>query len=419
MKKRYLMLIPVAACVIACAAAVGYIRFHPEQAPEGTPFLLEQAQAQPQQESGSGEQPEPQQESEPQLSAEQKRAQEILDGMTLDQKIYQMMFVRPETLMHVRRVQRAGEATQRAIEERPVGGILYSSDNFRSTSQTSEMLSSTQDYARQAGAKIPLFTGVEEEGGSAAGVASRLNTTAFEDMAEYGEQNDPQQAYEIGKTIAADISGLGFNVDFAPVADLLLNENNREIGARSFGSDPAAVSAMVENEVKGLQENGVMSVLKHFPGTGSTNSSSHDDAAQTGRRLEQLRTHDLKPFQAGMAQNAAFVLVSHMTAAEVDSVPCSLSKKVVTDLLRDELGYNGIAMTDSLDLRSITRAYSNDDAVVQAVAAGEDMLLCPPSIEEAYDALTAAVADGTIPESRIDESVLRILTAKLQYGLMN
>ncbi|HBI64752.1 MAG TPA: hypothetical protein DDX51_06500, partial [Clostridiales bacterium] len=161
MKKRYLMLIPVAACVIACAAAVGYIRFHPEQAPEGTPFLLEQAQA------------EPQQESEPQLSAEQKRAQEILDGMTLDQKIYQMMFVRPETLMHVRRVQRAGEATQRAIEERPVGGILYSSDNFRSTSQTSEMLSSTQDYARQAGAKIPLFTGVEEEGGSAAGVASR------------------------------------------------------------------------------------------------------------------------------------------------------------------------------------------------------------------------------------------------------
>ncbi len=414
MKKRYLLLIPVAACVIACAAAVGYIQFHPEHAPAGTPSALvktEEPAAQPEQ----AQEPE-----EPaELTADQKRAQEILNGMTLDQKIYQMMFVRPETLTNVGKVVRAGDATRKAIEEKPVGGIIYFSQNFQGTSQTTTMLSNTQEYARAAGANIPLFMGVDEEGGTVARVADVLGTTKFDDMAEYGERADAQEAYDIGKTLATDISGFGFNVDFAPVADVLSNENNTEIGARSFGSDPSVVSIMVENEVMGLQESGVMAALKHFPGHGSTETNSHEGTSTTDRTLDELKECDLKPFEAGIDQEAAFVLVSHMTATELDSVPCSLSSKVITDLLRGEMGYDGIVITDGMDMGAITDNYSNGDAAVKAVQAGVDMLLCPPSIDDACEALSQAVADGEITEERIDESIMRILTAKLEYGLMN
>ena len=414
MKKRYLLLIPVAACVIACAAAVGYIQFHPEHAPAGTPSALvktEEPAAQPEQ----AQEPE-----EPaELTADQKRAQEILNGMTLDQKIYQMMFVRPETLTNVGKVVRAGDATRKAIEEKPVGGIIYFSQNFQGTSQTTTMLSNTQEYARAAGANIPLFMGVDEEGGTVARVADVLGTTKFDDMAEYGERADAQEAYDIGKTLATDIRGFGFKVDLAPVADVLSNENNTEIGARSFGSDPSVVSIMVENEVMGLQESGVMAALKHFPGHGSTETNSHEGTSTTDRTLDELKECDLKPFEAGIDQEAAFVLVSHMTATELDSVPCSLSSKVITDLLRGEMGYNGIVITDGMDMGAITDNYSNGDAAVKAVQAGVDMLLCPPSIDDACEALSQAVADGEITEERIDESIMRILTAKLEYGLMN
>lgn len=416
MKKRYLLLIPVAACVIACAAAVGYVQFHPEQAPAGTPSVLVRTE---QQESAAQQEQPEQQEEQAELTADQKRAQEILSDMTLDQKLYQMMFVRPESLTGVGKAVRAGDATRKAMETMPVGGIIYFSQNFRSKSQTTTMLANTQEYARTVGANIPLFMGVDEEGGTVARVADVLGTTKFDDMADYGARGDAQEAYDIGKTLATDISGFGFNVDFAPVADVLSNENNTEIGARSFGSDPSTVSIMVENEVMGLQESGVMAALKHFPGHGSTETNSHEGTSETDRTLDELKECDLKPFEAGIDQDAAFVLVSHMTATELDTVPCSLSSKVITDLLRDEMGYDGIVITDGMDMGAITEHYSNGDAAVKAVQAGVDMLLCPPSIDDAYEALSQAVADGELTEARIDESVMRILTAKLKYGLMN
>ena len=413
MKKRNLLLIPIAVCIIACAAAVGYMQYHPEKAPNPTPFL--QGSDNKQGDTGSGapaaDQTEP--------TAAQKRAQEILDTMTLEQKIYQMMFVRPEELTNVSQAVRAGDATKAALEAQPVGGIVYFSQNFQNTDQTTTMLGNTQTYARSAGAGIPLFFGVDEEGGTVARVADKLGTTKLDDMAEYGAQGDSAQAYEIGKTLATDISGFGFNVDFAPVADVLTNADNTEIGVRSFGSDPELVSDMVSNEVKGLQESGVMATLKHFPGHGSTQSNSHEGTSVSTRTLEQLRGCELKPFEAGIKQDVAFIMVSHQTNENLDDVPCSLSTKVIGELLREELGYDGIVITDGMDMGAVTDHYSNGDAAIMAVQAGADMLLCPPSISDAYNALSKAVQSGGITEARIDESVLRILTAKLEYGLMN
>ncbi len=416
MNRRNWIWLPVIVCVLVCAGAAGYVRTHPDSAPDQLSFLVGDRQTS---QDGADSQETKSNDTEESLSETQARAQEILETMTLDEKIYQMMFVRPETLTGVGTVVRAGDSTKASIEATPVGGIIYFSQNFQSIDQTTEMLSNTQTYASEAGAGIPLFMGVDEEGGTVARVASTLGTTAFDDMAVYGAQGDTQQAYDIGETLATDISALGFNVDFAPVADVLSNENNTEIGDRSFGSDPDLVSEMVANEVNGLQDNGVMAAIKHFPGHGSTESNSHDGTSETDRTLDELRECDLKPFEAGIEQGSAFVLVSHMTATEIDSVPCSLSSIIVTDLLREELGYDGIVITDGLDMGAITDNYTNGEAAVMAVQAGVDMLLCPLSIEDAYNALTEAVADGTITEERIDESVTRILTAKLEYGLMS
>lgn len=391
MKRLHLLLL--AAAAITCVAAAACAQKNTDIPPQGTS-------------------------TDAQLQHDDARVQELVRSMTLEEKLYQMMFVRPETLTGIGRAVQAGDSTKAAIVQQPVGGIIYFSQNFENNEQTTEMLRNTQDYARVSGVGIPLFMGVDEEGGMVARLASVLDTTTFDNMAVYGAQNDSEQAYDIGKTLAADLSKFGFNVDFAPVADVLSNENNTEIGARSFGSDPDVVSNMVRHEVKGLQENGVMAALKHFPGHGSTQSNSHKGTSESDRTLEQLRDCDFKPFEAGIEQDAAFVLISHMTATELDSVPCSLSAKVVTDLLRGELGYDGVVITDGMDMGAITQQYSNGEAAVKAVQAGVDMLLCPPSISDACDALSAAVADGTITQTRIDESVTRILNAKMRYGLM-
>ena len=421
MKKRYLLLIPVAACIIVCAAAIGYIQFHPERAPEGAAFLARAVQER--QSAGSGEEDteevQEKKEKPEEQTAAQKRAQELVNSMTLEQKLYQMMFVTPEVLTDSHNyVVRAGDSTKASITATPVGGILYTSRNLQGKDQTSVMLDNTQQYARAAGAGIPVFTGIAEEGGSHAPAASVLGTAAVEDMSVYGQSNNAEEVRDIGKTLAAAVSGVGFNLNFAPVADVVSNEANTGLKIRSFGSDAAVVSSLVSSEITGMQENGVMSAMSHFPGAGSTDSDTADGAVSTARSQKEFRSSDLLPFAEGIKANAACIVVSNMTAIAFDSVPCSLSSKVITGLLREEMGYDGIVMTGQLSDGAITGSYTAGQAAVQAVQAGADMLLCPQSIEETYTALSEAVASGSITEDQINDSVARILTAKLEYGLM-
>ena len=419
MKKRYLLLIPVAACIIVCAAAIGYIQFHPERAPEGAAFLARAVQEKQDTGSGEEEQQEEPAEQPEELTAAQKRAQELVDSMTLEQKLYQMMFVTPEVLTDsTNNVVRAGDSTKESITATPVGGILYTSRNLQGKDQTSVMLNNTQQYAREAGAGIPVFTGIAEEGGSHAPAASVLGTAAVEDMSVYGQANHPEEGRDIGKTLAAAIRGVGFNMNFAPVADVVSNEANTDLQTRCFGSDAAVVSSLVSSEISGMQENGVMSAMSHFPGAGSTASDPAEGAVSTDRSQKEFRSSDLLPFAEGIKADTACIVVSNMTATAFDSVPCSLSSKVITGLLREEMGYDGIVMTGPLTDAAITGSYTTGQAAVQAVQAGADMLLCPQSMEEAYTALSEAVASGAITENQINDSVARILTAKLEYGLM-
>ncbi len=347
------------------------------------------------------------------------RAQAFVEKMTLQEKICQMLFVTPEALTGYNQVTQSGEATKASIEEFPVGGIIYFSENLVTMDQTKEMIDNIQSYSRDRSG-LGLFIGVDEEGGSVARLADSLGTTQFEDMSVYGAEGDPQKAYEIGATLAADLKEFGFNVDFAPVADVLTNEENEVVKERSFGSDPDLVSSMVSQEVKGFVENGVLCAPKHFPGHGSTGGDTHDGFAASTRTMEELQACDLKPFQAVIDAGAPMIMVGHMTMTEIDSEnPASLSNAVITGILREQMGYTGIIITDSLSMNAITDLYTSGEAAVKAIQAGCDMLLCISNVESAVDAVTEAVNSGEISQERIDESVIRILTAKIQFGIVS
>ena len=344
-------------------------------------------------------------------TADEKTVEKIMKDMTLSDMVYQMMFVTPEAITKVGNVVQAGEATKKAIEKYPVGGIVYFSTNFENRDQTVKMIENTKSFS-----KIPLFISVDEEGGLVSRLGSNPNMGVEKRpaMRTLGDIGDTKKAYEIGKGLANDLKAIGFNVDFAPDADVLINPDNTEIGDRSFGTDANVVAQMVKNAVEGLEQNGVSATVKHFPGHGSTYNNSHTGYSESGRTLEQLRSEEFLPFKAAIESGVDFVMVSHMTLvnATTEKVPASISKEVITDWLKNELGYEGIVITDSFSMGAITDSYSVGEATVKAIDAGVDMILMTPDIDAAHDAVMKAVESGELSEDRIRESVKKILLLK-------
>ena len=338
---------------------------------------------------------------------------DIMSAMTLREKICQMMFVTPESITGTDKVTVAGDATKQALEQYPVGGIVYFAENLESEEQTKEMIANSQSYS-----EIGLFIAVDEEGGMVNRVMNRLGTTYIDSMYMYKDEG-PEKAYENARTIATDIAALGFNVDFAPVADVWSNPSNTVIGERAYSDDFAESAALVEKAVKGFHDGGVMNSLKHFPGHGDTAEDSHEGSAYTYKTKDQIMDEEMQPFKAGIAAGADFVMVGHITASDIDDLPATLSYEITTKLLRDELGFTGIAITDSMAMGSIVYNYGAGEAAAMAVKAGIDMILAPSDVEAAVSAIESAVENGEISEDRIDESVRRILTLKQQWGLLD
>ena len=321
--------------------------------------------------------------------------EKTMDAMTTEEKVYQLFFVSASSVK----------------EELPVGGIVLFAADIESDSQVKEKIAGYLENK-----KIAPFIGVDEEGGivSRAGANPLVSVTHFPPMAEIGASGDEEAAKNVGKTLGAELSALGFTVDFAPVADVLVNKDNKEIGNRSFGADAEAVAKMVASEVKGFKESSMLCALKHFPGHGSTAVNSHNGRAESKRTLSELRACEFLPFKAGIDAGADFVMVSHMalTADGFENVPSSLSRRVITDLLKGELGFSGIVITDALNMGAVTEEYSPGEAALTAINAGADMLLMPEDLSEAKEAIISAVSEGKIAEERIDESVEKILRAK-------
>lgn len=337
---------------------------------------------------------------------------ETLAGKTLHEKVCQMMFVTPEELTGEDGVTVAGDATRQALENYPVGGIVYFAKNLESQDQVKEMIDNSQKYS-----SIGLFVATDEEGGVVNRLMDTVGTTYIGSMYYYKDDGD-ETAYENAYTIANDMSALGFNLDFAPVADVWSNPDNTVIGERAYSDDYAQAAELVGNAVKGFNDGGVMCTLKHFPGHGDTAEDSHYSSAYVHRTKEEIMADEMQPFRSGIEAGAEFVMVGHLIVPDIDEVPATLSYKIATGILRDELKFEGVAITDSFEMESIADNYSVDDAVVMSVKAGMDMILQPKDMASAVNSIEQAVADGELSEDRIDESVRRILTLKESRGLL-
>jgi len=358
------------------------------------------------------EQPEPEEPDGP--TPEESRARTALASMTLEEQVYQLFIVTPEALTGVEAATAAGDMTKQALEERPVGGLVYFSKNLEDREQTIEMLSNTKAYC-----DVPPLLAVDEEGGAVSRVGSNpdMGATSFGDMAGYGDTGDKGKAQEIGKIIGADLCKLGFNVDFAPVADVLTNPDNTAIGRRAFSDDPEVTAEMVRAMVEGMRESGCISTLKHFPGQGNADADTHEGVAATDRTLEEMESCEFLPFQAGIEAGAPMVMVGHLSVPSLteSDTPASLSPEVITEILRDNLGFRGVVITDALDMEAITERYDAAEAAVAALEAGADLLLMTEDLDEAVQGVLDAVDSGTLSEERIGESVTRILAMKYTY----
>ena len=354
---------------------------------------------------------------EPAVDPLDEQASQLVSGMSLEDKVAQMFVITPEALTGYASVTAAGDTTKAAYESRPVGGLIYMADNLLSTEQTTEMLTNMQNIAMER-TGLPVFLSVDEEGGTVARVAKNdaFGVTDVGNMSDIGATGDAQNAYNAGVTIGTYLKQLGFNVDYAPVADVLINPDNTVIGTRSFGSDASVVADMVTKELEGLSSQGVFGVVKHFPGHGGVSGDPHDGAVTLDKSLEELMQTEFVPFQKAVENGVSFVMVGHISVPQVvgDNTPASLSQMMVSNVLREQLGYQGIVITDAMNMGAITGSYTADQAAVMAVNAGVDMILMPQDYETAYNGLLQAVQDGTITEDRINESVTRIVKVKLQ-----
>ena len=340
----------------------------------------------------------------------------LLSEMTLEEKVYQMFIVTPEQLTGASKVTAAGNLTKQKLQQYPVGGLVYFSANLVSRNQTKTMLTKVQKYANEIEG-VDLFLCVDEEGGRVARVA---NNKAFrvENVGPMAKVSSEEEAYNCGETIGAYLSELGFNVDFAPDADVLTKSGSVVIGDRSFGSDAGLVTKYAVAYSNGLHAHGIMSTFKHFPGHGATEADTHEGYAYTNATYEELMATELQPFSAAQMCGVDLVMVAHISAPNVvgDDTPCSLSEKMITGILRTDLGYDGLVITDAMNMGAIAKNYDSGIAAKMAVKAGVDMVLMPSDFQAAYSGLYTAVRSGEISEERIDESVRRILTAKVKRG---
>lgn len=344
---------------------------------------------------------------------------ERIGAMTLEQKVAQLFIVTPEALVEgVSQVTQAGDMTREGVTAHPVGGIVYFAQNLLDPEQTTTMLANVKQFYADAGNVAP-FIAVDEEGGTVVRVADNEAFGAQDvgDASALGSAGDTEAAKRAAEQIADYLMPLGFNLDFAPVADVVDPLRSDTMGLRSFSSDAAVAADMVRAEVEGFRDKKMLCCAKHFPGIGAAAGDSHEGAITIDSTNEELETVDLVPFRAAIEAGVPMIMVGHVSLPNIvgDSTPAPLSSAVVQGMLRDSLGYTGIIVTDSLSMGAITDYYTPAEAAVAALKAGCDIPLMPERFDEAYQGVLNAVQAGELTEERIDESLIRILAAKQEY----
>ena len=346
-----------------------------------------------------------------------------LAKMTLREKVGQMFYVRMETLdttIHWNTYAELQEnpvlevnQTMRDVNERyPVGGLILYAWNIDTESQLATLISQIRSLNGQ-----PLLC-IDEEGGRVSRIANNPNfdVKKYESMSAIGATGDPANAYECGNTIGTYLHRYGFDIDFAPVADVNTNPENVIIGARAFSDDPAVAAPMVTNYLQGLKDAGVTGCIKHFPGHGDTKADTHFGYASTQKTWAEMMDCEMVTFKAGIQWGCQLIMTAHIGTPKItgSDVPSTMSPIILQDKLRGELGYQNIIITDGMEMGAITQQYTSAEAAVGSIQAGVDIVLGPKNLIEAFDAVIAAVNDGTISEERINQSVRRILKLKMK-----
>ncbi len=335
--------------------------------------------------------------------------QEQLDRMSLEEKVCQMFVVEPTSIIKKDYLYTLGSATRKALARYPVGGFIYFPRNLPGRDALKQGIAYYQQVMADLGAP-PLIICADEEGGSITRVVKRYGQMDFPAPQAIGTQG-AEAARQAGLEAGAVMKALGFNLNLAPALDL--TDGTGPLGSRSYGSRPAQVIPPAGAFVKALQEQGIAATAKHFPGMGSAGKDTHQGLANNDRTLEQLQSHELLPFVALMEEGIPLIMVGHVTYTALDPErPASLSPVIVKDLLREHMGYEGLIITDALGMKAVTGDYSSGEAAVMAIQAGHDLLLMPAHFKNALKGVLEAVTKGEIAESRIDESVLRILRFK-------
>ncbi len=342
-------------------------------------------------------------------SAVAAAVERVLAGMSREEKAWQMLVLFPQQITGAASTGN-GTLWASGYAARGVGGVVFDGENMTSETELRAMLSA----AGSVGKIAPLLC-VDEEGGAVARLAYNLNaTTKFKPMYTY-RMEGTQTAYKNARTIGSEIAEFGFNVDFAPVADVWTNPDNTVIGRRAYSDDPEEAASLVAAAVRGFHAGGVACVLKHFPGHGDTAEDSHLGKAVCGKTAEELEQCELLPFIAGIDAGVDMVMIGHITLPALDpDRPATLSRAVVTGVLREKLGYDGVVITDAMRMGALSAAgVDAAEAAVLAIEAGCDLILAP----EDPDAVVRALLEE-IGEARLDESLRRILTLKLRRGIL-
>jgi len=343
-----------------------------------------------------------------------KKVENVLSSMTLEQKIGQM-------LVYGFKGQTAKEDATQLIKKYNLGGVILFTRNIDSENQTVKLNQDIQHYAID-NLKIPVFISIDQEGGKVLRIQN-FGTVLPGNM-NLGATRSPTLSFLAGKLTAVDLEMLGINMNLAPVLDVNTSAKNEVIGVRSFGADPDMVASLGSSYIKGIQSRKVSATAKHFPGHGSTSGDSHFETLSTEKTLDELRNYDLKPFARAIKDNVDAIMTAHISVPSIDpsGLPATLSRKVITGLLRNEMGYNGLVITDDMEMRPATREWPVGKAAVHAVLAGCDMIIVvwtDSAKEDVYKSMIGAVKDNFITQARIDESVRRILKVKFKRQLFD
>lgn len=346
----------------------------------------------------------------------------VLRNMTLREKVGQMFFVRIESLdpsiewttyddLANLKNQEITVKMRNTNEQYPVGGIILYAWNIDEETQLARINHQIRSLKGH-----PLVC-IDEEGGRVSRLANNPNfhVKKYESMASIGATGDPQNAYECGNTIGSYLKYYGFDIDFAPVADVNTNTDNVIIGPRAFSDDPAVAAPMVTNYLQGLKDAGITGCIKHFPGHGDTTSDTHTGYVQSLKTWEEMKRCEMVTFRAGIQWGCQLIMTAHIAVPNVtgSTIPSTMSSVILQDKLRGELGYQNIIITDGMEMGAITQHYTSAEAAVGSIQAGVDIVLGPRNFVEAFDAVLNAVNNGTISEERINQSVRRILALKL------